>query len=439
MRRDNPLDATTAGPSQRASIPQLDATIRFVFRGDEGIVDEPARRLAPGVTPAGRGCDEGLALGIDPRASRRHAELHWRAGARELVAIDLGSRNGIHVNGRPAVRANVRDGDVIRFGGSFAVVRFEDPRQIDVNVPSLRGRSPAAQRLRVSLMRAAARDATVLIQGESGAGKEVVARALHDHSHCSGPFVALNCTAITEGVAESQLFGHVGGAFTGASGSHDGFFRAAEGGTLFLDEIGDMALGMQPKLLRALETGTVVPLGSTHPQPYRARVLAATNADLERAVDDGRFREDLYARLAQLVLVVEPLRARREDILLLIEPQLQGAPPLSPDLVDGLLMARWPRNVRELLAVGTELRTWGEGRERLELDLVRHRLSMPDDDVSLPPDDPSTGAIPDKEELVEMLRAHAGNVAAVAKHVGRSRAQVYRWLERHGLKVEDFR
>jgi DNA-binding NtrC family response regulator len=319
------------------------------------------------------------------------------------------------------------------------VVRFEDPRQLDAPVAGLRGNSPAMQGLRVAILRAAPRDATVLITGESGVGKELVARAVHDHSKKSGPFVAINCTAITEGVADSQFFGHKAGAFTGAASTHDGFFRAAEGGTLFLDEVGDMALGIQPKLLRALETGTVVPLGATQPVPFHARVVAATNANLEEAVEEGRFRADLYARLAQIILPVEPLRARREDILLLLAPHLGNAPPLAPELVEALLLSAWPRNVRELIAIATQLAIWGEGHERLELELVRDRLplSEPAGPIS---DEPSTGAgVPEKDELMTLLAAHGGNVAAVAKQVGRSRAQVYRWLERHGLDVAHFR
>jgi DNA-binding NtrC family response regulator len=439
MKRHDPLDATTMGPSKRGGALVPVATIRFVYRGGEGIVDERTRPIAPGLTRVGRGAQDGLALGADPRASRQHAELHYRPAERELIAVDLGSRNGIHVNGRPVVRATLADGDVVRFGSSFAVVRFEDPQQLDAPIEGLFGHSPAMQQLRVAILRAAPRDATVLVTGESGAGKELVARALHDHGKRSGPFVAINCTAISEGVAESQLFGHRAGAFTGATGAHDGFFRAAEGGTLFLDEVGDMAPAIQPKLLRALETGMVVPLGATQPQPFAARVVAATNADLERAVAEGRFRADLYARLAQIVLGVPPLRARREDILLLLQPHLGAAPPLAPELVEALLLSHWPRNVRELIAIATQLAIWGEGHERLELDLVRDRLpaTEPPGPIS---DDPSTGAgVPEKDELMALLAAHGGNVAAVAKQVGRSRAQVYRWMERHGLEVAQFR
>ena len=177
------------------------------------------------------------------------------------------------------------------------------------------GSSEAIRRVRERIERVAATDFTILIEGESGSGKELVARQVHELSRRRrGPFVAVNCAAIPEQLAESQLFGHVAGAFTGARGDHPGFFRSAHLGTIFLDEIGDLDLRLQPKLLRALEQRAVVPVGAAHPVPCDVRILAATHRDLAAAVDADQFRGDLYARLAEFTVAVPALRDRREDL-----------------------------------------------------------------------------------------------------------------------------
>jgi DNA-binding NtrC family response regulator len=199
----------------------------------------------------------------------------------------------------------------------------------------------------------AASDASVLILGESGAGKEVVAQLIHRWSaRAAGPLVAANCAGLPESLIESELFGHTKGAFTGANQTQQGFFRAADGGTLFLDEIGELPLHLQPKLLRALESGEVTPVGADSPVQFDTRLIAATNRDLGKEVEEGRFRDDLYYRINVVELVVPPLAERQDDVLPLAHrfaTEFAGGPVrLSPQAVQCLLACQWPGNVREL-------------------------------------------------------------------------------------------
>ena len=443
MDPPDPLNTSTldapGDKAARAPVP----TARVVFRAASGIVAEPARRLRSGVTLAGRGAGpRGIDVGEDALASREHAAVIWRPEQAELRIEDRGSRNGTRVNGHRVERAALADGDVVGVGSSFFVVRFEDPRQIDVPSPMLVGPSPALQAVRVAVARVARNDATVLIAGETGTGKEVVAAAIHAASGRRGAFVAVNCAAITESLAESQLFGHVEGAFTGARHDHVGFFRAAEGGTLFLDEVGDTPPALQSKLLRALESRTVVPVGAVAPKPFQARVVAATNVHMADAVQRGAFRGDLYARLAQLRIEIPPLRLRREDILPLVAQRLGPAtPPLEPELVEALLVHPWPYNVRELFAVITEVEVLGAGAARLELALVQDGLAAAGAAPAAATTVPEASSRrrdeaeppPSAASLDALLAKHAGNVAAVAREVGRSRTQVYRWITQLGI------
>jgi len=222
---------------------------------------------------------------------------------------------------------------------------------------NLIGTSPAMQSLRDTIEKVGRADANVLITGESGTGKELVARALHYHGQRAGmSFVAVNCGALVENLLESELFGHVRGAFTGADRPKRGLFVAANEGTLFLDEIGELPLQLQPKLLRALQEGEVKPVGGLDPQRVNVRVIAATNRDLAEAVKDGTFREDLYYRLNVINIPVPPLRERSEDIPLLAEHFLDRAaaralsprPELAPETSEWLAKQPWPGNVREL-------------------------------------------------------------------------------------------
>ena len=213
--------------------------------------------------------------------------------------------------------------------------------------------SPSMRHLVETIAVVAPSDVPVLITGQSGAGKEVVARLVHHWSpRRDEPLVAANCAGLPESLIESELFGHTKGAFTGATGDRQGFFRAANGGTLFLDEIGELPIHLQPKLLRALESKTVTPVGSDTPQQIDTRLIAATNRDLEKAIDEGGFRDDLYFRINVIELTVPSLRERREDILPLagrFASEFRGGPVrLSPQASQCLLAYNWPGNIREL-------------------------------------------------------------------------------------------
>jgi transcriptional regulator of acetoin/glycerol metabolism len=271
-------------------------TLCAVYSEEEVLVPPEIYTPGRGVTKIGRVVQGGISLHRDRRASRDHATLHG-SPAGTLRIIDSGSRNGTFVNGRRVSEARLADGDVISIGHSYLVVRAVPPGLRDARVPSMIGVSPAIRRVRADLVKYGPTLATVLLLGESGCGKEVAANVLRELSRRDGPFVAVNCSAIPESLAESQFFGQVAGAFTWAA-ARPGLFRAAHGGTLFLDEIGDLPLAIQPKLLRVLEERAVLPVGDTAPVPIDVRIVAATNRDLRAWVAEQRFRRDLHARLS---------------------------------------------------------------------------------------------------------------------------------------------
>jgi transcriptional regulator of acetoin/glycerol metabolism len=281
----------------------------------------------------------------DDRISRRHCALE--IGERRLIVRDLGSTNGTFVNGLKVALAELTGGATLSLGGSQLRVMPEP-----IGQPLLVGQSRAMAELRAHIATLAATELTVLIHGETGTGKELVARALHVESRRRGELVALNCGSIARELIESELFGHERGAFTGALGRRVGLFQAAHGGTLFLDEIGELPLELQPRLLRALESGVVRPVGANREIEVSVRVVAATHVDLQAAVRAGRFREDLYYRLAGAILTTPPLRARPEDIAPLARKILdeRDGPrcALSDDALARLCAHAWPGNVREL-------------------------------------------------------------------------------------------
>lgn len=375
----------------------------------------------------------------DAAMSSRHAEA--TVDGDQLRIRDLGSKNGTWWCGVRVDEAVLRDGDVVRLGNSLFLFRLEPVELVDAVVPTLIGASPAMRHLRADLTRAAPTKATVLLRGETGTGKTLAARALHTLSQRRGPFVHVNCAAIADGLAESTLFGHKAGAFTGARDESEGFFRGAHRGTLFLDEVGLLSASSQARLLVALESGQVTPLGSTTPIPVDVRVVVATNEDIE---DTSRFRKDLYGRLAELTVKLPPLRERKEDVLPLLARALgKHAPPLTPDAADLLLRWSWPHNVREVEKLATELAIRGEGLRALGAELLLDRFvaaPLPADtgDRSAAPGERVDGP-PDRDTLVGLLEKAGGNVTELARQVGRSTKQVYRWCKQYGLDPEQFR
>ena len=290
----------------------------------------------------------------------------------------------------------------------------------------------------------AASQAPVLIRGESGSGKELLARAIHAASpRAHRPFVAVNCGAIPEPLLESELFGHVKGAFTGALANHRGLFQAADGGTLLLDEIGDMPMPLQVKLLRVLQEHQVRPVGASASVPIDVRILSATHRDLEAALAEGQFREDLYYRLNVVSLTLPSLDVRREDIPLLAQHFLQKLATkydkrlngFAPEALKALTMAAWPGNVRQLHNVVEQVSALATS-PLIPLSLVQRALRSPSIEV-LPYAEARQRF--EREYLVGLLKLTDGNVADAARLADRNRTEFYRLLQRNGLDPSMFR
>jgi len=332
-------------------------------------------------------------------------------------------------------------------------------RREDERFAGMVGRSTAMQEVFGEIRKVADSETTVLVTGETGTGKELVARAIHQRSSRSGaPFVPVNCAALAEGILESELFGHVRGAFTGAEQDKEGLFRAADGGTLFLDEVGDMGLQLQQRLLRALQEREVVPVGSSRPISVDVRVIAATHRDLEQEVDDGRFRDDLFYRLNVFRIALPPLRDRRGDIPLLIEEALDRlesrsrtpVPAECSPLAGRLLRSySWPGNVRELFSVIESAAIRAEG-DRIEVhhlpEEVRRQEGGRGDALRAGEDreeeDAPSGrsryrAPAEEEEEREAIRSALGDADGVradaAELLGMSRTTLWRKMKKYGL------
>ncbi|HQR59722.1 MAG TPA: sigma 54-interacting transcriptional regulator, partial [Azonexus sp.] len=305
-------------------------------------------------------------------------------------------------------------------------------------------RSSRMSELMAEARMVAASDASVLIRGESGSGKEVLARAIHRASpRAKGPFVAINCGAIPEQLLESELFGHVKGAFTGAGNTRGGLFQAADGGTLFLDEIGDMPLALQVKLLRVLQERAVRPVGATRTVPVDVRLLSATHRDLDAAMAEGQFREDLYYRLDVVSLTLPKLEERREDIPLLAAYFVQqvaaryGKPihGFAPDALEALATAAWPGNVRQLYNV-VEQSCALTATPLIPLALVARALRKPALEALSYTEAKHRF---ERKYLVQLLKLTEGNVADAARIAERNRTEFYRLLQKYDLTPGMFR
>jgi two-component system, NtrC family, response regulator GlrR len=395
---------------------------------------------------------ERLVIGADPRAdfviadpalSKFHCEIRIADG-RSYVR-DLGSRNGTQIDRVPVIEAPLRDGALLMVGRTQ--LRF-DVGQRPVELPlsprdrfgRLRGGSVPMRAIYTTLEAAAQSTSTVLLQGESGTGKDLAAESLHIESpRRDGPFVVVDCGAIPPNLLEVELFGHEAGAYTGATSARAGAFEAAHGGTVLLDEIGELALELQPKLLRAIDRREIQRIGSTRRVAVDVRVVAATNRDLKAEVNARRFRSDLYFRLAVIVVTMPSLRERTSDIPLLVDAILDdlgdrdsamAVALRTGELLPELLRHAWPGNVREL-------------RNYLEACIVRQDHAI----ATVPRAEPMIDVTKplravreqwlrhiERRYLEQLLAAHRDNVTAAARVAGVDRVHLHRLLSRAGLR-----
>jgi DNA-binding NtrC family response regulator len=396
--------------------------------------------------------------------SRVHAELSWESG--RFWLRDLDSRNGVLVNGRKIRRVELEDCDEVRVGDAifkFVAHGAEEYARYRIDGSMVGGHRRACQPsslvggylmdvLVADIERIAAAELNVLLLGPSGTGKEVVASELHRLSERQGAFCAVNCAAIPANLLESELFGYKRGAFSGAERDKPGIIRTAHKGTLLLDEIGDMPLDAQAKLLRVIQAKEVLPLGATQAERVDLRVVAATHRDLVRLQREGRFREDLFARLNEYKLTLPPLRERKEDIYALVRAFLlrHGGPDRMPNVpfMVALLHHDYPYNVRELEGAIKRAVALSKG-PILDVDLLPDgireslvdygraaatlapRLAQDENEIEV--------GTPGEGELRALLQSHAGNVAAVGRELGKARMQIHRWMKRYGIEVDDYR
>jgi len=380
----------------------------------------------------------------DRTVSRFHCEV--TLADKQLAVADLGSRNGTVVNGVTIGTARVADGAVLHLGHTR--VRCEISSE-HIKIPlsphdrfgRLVGGSAAMRTLYTLLDKAAASDATVLLLGETGTGKELAAESIHEASaRASGPCLVLDCGALPAGLLESELFGHEQGAFTGASATRIGIFEAANGGTVFLDEIGELATDLQPKLLRVLEEREVRRVGGSRVIPLDVRVIAATNRNLRAEVNEHRFRSDLYYRLAVVELHMPPLREHKSDLPQLARHLLaqlaEGEVPAeltSKEFLAELANHEWPGNVRELQ---NHLARCLALKRHVPVERIGQASVEPQVDLQLPYRVARERWLHtfESQYLAGLIRGHAGNVSAAARAAGIDRNYLYRLLWRHGLR-----
>jgi len=453
---------------RRAAVPAR-AYLFVVLHGDRPLAGSSRHDLGDlDLVVVGRGAERTAGRGL--AGSRRRLDLRFPGSTVSSVharlergeagwsIIDEGSRNGTFVNGERVARSALRDGDLLEIGSTLLLYRAAlpppssedlaagadlDSAALAAPAPGLATLIPGIAEQLAALERIAQMPIPVLLLGESGTGKEVLAHAVHTLSGRSGAFVGVNCGGIAATLLESQLFGHVKGAFTGAARDEPGLIRAADGGTLFLDEIGDLPLTAQAALLRVLQQREVVPVGGSRQVKVDLRVVAATHRPLDKMASEGVFRADLLARLAGYRHVLPPLRARREDLGLIVgdllrRAEIPGAGELRFGTAAGrrLLAYSWPLNIRELqqcLSVAAALAPCGV-IEVEHMPIVSGSAPRPaviEQDL----DDPETL----RKTLIALLEQHRGNITYVARDLGKARMQIHRWMQRFDLDPDTFR
>ncbi|MBI3184499.1 MAG: sigma 54-dependent Fis family transcriptional regulator [Myxococcales bacterium] len=399
-----------------------------------------------------------LVLAEDRTASRHHSEIQYTE--RGYLLIDLNSTNGTYLDGRRIERAYLSTGSQVRAGSStltFAPIDEEvtvEPDR-DGQLGGMVGQSVKMRQIFGLIKKIAPMDVSVIIQGETGTGKELVARAIHENSsRRKGPFVVLDCGAIPPNLIESELFGHEKGAFTGAVSSRPGAFERADHGTIFLDEMGELRLDLQPKLLRVLENREVRRVGGNEVIEVEVRVIAATNRDLVKEIQAGNFREDLYFRLSVINIQLPPLRQRRDDIPHILrsslsDPELvakHGRKRFSPGALSMLMAYPWPGNVRELINVLSHVLTFSDGEE-IDVPHLPARVQGQQKDQPLPFNE-HLSFKDAKEQLLEnfereyigqVLRRCDGNISRAARESGLHRKSIERLVKKYQLDTRSMK
>jgi DNA-binding NtrC family response regulator len=444
LKRDDASVATVRQLVDTVSIPRLSLTVAR----ESGVAAARTVLFDGDLCRIGTHSSNDLVL-ADPAVSRFHCRLMREEGAWRVR--DWGSLNGTRLDG-----VRIRDADLgadatLALGDSEVVVRAVAPAEQAV-VPmipafgALAGTSVPMRMLFAVLQKVAPSEINVLVEGASGTGKELVANEIVQRSaRAEGPFVVVDCGAISPSLVESELFGHVRGAFTGAERDRVGAFEAADGGTVFLDEVGELPLEVQPKLLRAIEAREVRRVGETRPRKVNVRVLSATNRDLEREVNRGRFREDLYFRLAVMTVRLPTLRERIDDLLILVRVFLQalGVPEqerlFTPHVLEEMAGHDWPGNVRELrnyVERSVVLQKAGPAARRAAGGGGPGAATAVD--VGVPFKIAKDAAIDTFERgyLGQLLAAAGGNMSKAARMAGMDRMYLHRLVQKHGLRGE---
>jgi DNA-binding NtrC family response regulator len=452
---NTPRDSITFVPRHQRGAEPHDIPVLIVVGSIDALTPSPAERLIPFErtlvvgrrerTDAGEG--EASWLVRDRMISGQHAQIARAGSGFELT--DLGSTNGTIVDGVVAQpKASLRDGALVFLGGHVAVFRLVSSTELAAIREELgRPLGPVATANPVfavvcgKLRKLAESDSEVLLTGETGAGKEVYARAMHEASGRKGRFVAVNCAAIPRELVESELFGYVRGAHSQAMSPKAGIIEDAEGGTLFLDEIGDMAPELQTKLLRFTQDRLLIPVGGTRSRRIDARILAATSRTAPPTQSGGSgLRADLAARLGAEAIRIPPLRDRIEDLGSLVAFVLgRGDRRLELAAFQALCLYTWPGNVRELAKVVASAEALSRGAERIGAEHLPSAIASTPRRVRASPSGRASRPAPTALELEELMRRFNGNMLRVARELERKPALVYRWAKRFKLNADDYR
>lgn len=410
----------------------------------------------------GKRADNDIVINSDKTVSRNHVEIE-STDDNQYILRDLNSTNGTLINGLKVKEAFLSQGDLVQVGETkIEFESFDEKVQIEPSdeefFGEMVGRSRKMRQIFGILGRISPSQATVIIEGETGTGKELVAKAIHDNSlRKDKPFVVFDCSAVAPNLIESELFGHMKGAFTGAVKDRMGAFEAAQGGTLFLDEIGELTIDLQPKLLRALEQREIKRVGSTQSRSLDVRVICATNRNLKDEVEEGKFREDLYFRLSVVKIQLPPLRERLEDIPLIVEKLLARArynrkpdgqyyvTRIEDDALKILQRYGWPGNVRELNNILERAVSFAQDGAIHGQDLqyifsevqsgeeATVRLQSIDTDMPFKEAKQAVVETFEKEYLQELLDRNKGNVSAAAREAKIDRKHLRNLLIKYGI------